>query len=142
LAVKLSVQYTVKKVRLTSKGVGKKISKGGRATEKRSINSKKIPENSNIKPLSGEEGGALTENRPKNSKKKTTTKNSTFKPLCTIIVPCMKIQGRNTAPCPPLPTSMLARDSKKLCMSLTETFVPSYIFETKVKRISVNLFFC
>jgi len=33
--------------------------------------------------------------------KKKTPKNSTFKPLSTIFVPCMKIRGAGTAPLPP-----------------------------------------
>jgi len=37
-----------------------------------------------------------TEKRPKNSKKG--RKNSTFKPLFTIFVPCLKIQGGATFP--------------------------------------------
>jgi len=45
------------------------------------------PKNSTIKPLPVE---GATEIRPKNSKKK---KSSTIKPLSTISVSCMKIQG-------------------------------------------------
>jgi len=54
---------------MLSKGVGRKFSRGGEATEKKTKNSKQRP------------------------------KNSTFKPLCTIFVPCMKIQEEATAPC-------------------------------------------
>jgi len=40
---------------------------------------------------------------PKNSKKR--PKNSTLKPLFTIFMPCLKIQGGGHGPpCPPLPT--------------------------------------
>jgi len=39
-------------------------------------------------------------------KKDRKMKNSTFKPLPTIFVPCMKIQGELRPPCPPLPTPM------------------------------------
>jgi len=45
--------------------------------------------------------GGQWEKSPKNSKNR--PKNSTFKPLFTIFVPCLKIQGGHG---PPLPTPM------------------------------------
>jgi len=49
-------------------------------------------------------GGGATEKRLKNSNLKR-PKNSTFKPLSTIFVPCLKIQGGGgKRPLPPLPT--------------------------------------
>jgi len=48
------------------------------------------------------QGGSQRKKRPKNSKKR--PKNSTIKPLCTIFVPYLKIQGEPRPSCPPLPT--------------------------------------
>jgi len=72
---------------VTSKGVGRKISRGwGRATEK----NRKIAKNDRkIALLSLFRGEGATEKRPKNRKKR--PKNSTIKPLFIIFVPCLKI---------------------------------------------------
>jgi len=64
-----------------AKGVGRKISRGGGATKKKD---RKI---STIKLLPGRG------QRKKDPQVEKTPKNSTFKPLYTILVPCMKIQG-------------------------------------------------
>jgi len=68
------------------KGVGRKVSRGGTNGKKYRKIAKK---NSTIKPLTG--GGGATEKKTENIKKKT-PKNSTFKPLSTIFVPCLKTQ--------------------------------------------------
>jgi len=84
---------------LLVKGVGRKFSRGG-ATEKITKISKKYRK---IALFSLFQGGQRIKGR-KIAKKR--PKNSTFKPLSTIFVPCMKIQEGH-APCLPLPTPML-----------------------------------
>jgi len=63
------------------KGVGRKLSRGGGEKKDRKI-----------ALLSLFQGGGATEKRPK---------NSTFKFLSTIFVPCMKIQGSHGPLLPP-----------------------------------------
>jgi len=92
-----------KNLRGLIKGVGRKFSGGGGGpTEKKPKIGKKYQKIALFSLF--QEGGE--QKRPKNSKKM--AKNSTFKPLSTILVPCMKFQrGGGTAPfCPPLPTPM------------------------------------
>jgi len=81
------------------KGVGRKFSRG-EATEKIPKISKKFRQ---ISLFSLFRGGA-TKKKTENCKKR--AENSTFKPLSTIYVPCLKIQGATAPLCPPLPTPM------------------------------------
>jgi len=79
----------------TSKGVGRKISEpgwgGGKGTEKRPKNSKKRPKIALLSLF--QEGGGSNEKKTKIAKR---PKNITIKPLSTLSVPCMKIQGGPT----------------------------------------------
>jgi len=72
-----------------SKGVGRKISRGGWGE------TKKIPKIALLSIFQG--GGEATEKKYRKLAKN--TENSTFKPLSTIFVACMKIQ-RSHAPLP------------------------------------------
>jgi len=76
------------------KGVDRTFSRGGGAQPKKYRKLAKRYRKIALFNLFRGEGGA-TEKKTKYSKKK--LKNSTFKPLSTIIVPCIKIQG-GTAP--------------------------------------------
>jgi len=91
------------------KGVGIKISRERRATEKRPKNSKKDRE---IALLASSKGGGATGKRPKNSEKR--PKNSTIKPVLKYVCTMYKNPGRHGVgsgerarpPCSPLPTHM------------------------------------
>jgi len=72
---------------LAVKGVGRKFFRKWGATEKISKNSQKRPKIALLSLFRGGRGARIK--RPK---------NSTIKPLFTVFVPCMKIQG---GPCPP-----------------------------------------
>jgi len=83
------------------KSVDRKIFRG-RPTEKRSKNSKKDRKIALLRLSPGEEG-----QRKKERKIAKKAENSTIKPLFTISVPCMKIQGGHAPLCPPFPTPMV-----------------------------------
>jgi len=85
---------------LPGKGVGRKFSRGRGATEKRPKISKQYRK---IALFSLLQGGQRKKDR-KIAKK---AENGTIKPLCTMFVPCLKIQG-GARPPPLLPTPMLS----------------------------------
>jgi len=87
-----------------TKGVGKNFSSGGAGTtkKKRPKKSKKDRKTALLSLFQGGREGA-TEKKDRKIPKR--AKYSTIKPLSTISVPCMKIQGEGGAR-PPLPTPM------------------------------------